>query len=103
MTDKLVPKEEEINNFINSLNDSRISTEKQFNQLRKLAISKEGFINKEYRKIIYSKLFSLERSVKDSFTFLQISKESNDDTVFIEETKEGFDPSISIDHSRKKN
>jgi hypothetical protein len=102
MTDKLVLKEEEIDNFISSLKGSRISTENQFNELRKLAISKGGFINNDYRKIIYSRLFSLERPGKDSYTFFQISNESNDDSVLIEEVKESIVIGMSSNHSREK-
>ncbi len=102
MTDNVVPKEEEIDNFISSLKGSRISTENQFNELRKLAVSKGGFINNQYRRIIYSRLFSLERSGKDSYTFFQISNESNDDTILIEEKKESIAIGTSSNHSREK-
>ena len=96
------PKEDEIDKFIFSLKGSNIDTEGKFNEIRKLTISKGGFLNNHYRQILYKKLFGLSRTTNTlTYTFLQISDESNADIVEIDQKNEISDYNKLI-HNRER-
>ena len=81
-------KEIQIDDFLSSLKGKNIKTIKEFNELRKLAISKHGFLNNIYRRILYQKLFGLDSSTKGCYNFLKINNSSTIDHLIIEDKKQ---------------
>ena len=96
-------KEDEIDKFIFSLKGSNIDTEAKFNEMRKLAISNGGFLNNQYRQILFKKLFGLSRNINAStYTFLNISDESNTEIVVIDQTKASSDNNELIQNKERR-